>query len=64
MAANPLGAHQVGRGFADRVTAHAVAIFAGVPIIANPRHACIISRSFSPKRILPQQTHVIAQDFD
>ena len=25
MAANPLGAHQVGRGFADRVTAHVVA---------------------------------------
>jgi len=31
MAANPLGAHQVGRGFADRVTTHVVATIAGVP---------------------------------
>ena len=31
MAANPHGAHQVGRVFADRVTTLVVAIFAGVP---------------------------------
>jgi len=64
MAANPLGAHQVGRGFADRVTAHAVATIAGVPRVGADRRACLISRLFSPKRILPQQTHVITQDFD
>jgi len=53
MAANPLGAHQVGRDFADRVTAHAVAIFAGVPRVGSDRHACLVYRSFSPKRVLP-----------
>jgi len=40
MAANPLRAHQIGRGFADRVTAHAVAIFAGVPRDGAAWHAC------------------------
>lgn len=39
MAANPLGAHQVGRGFADCATAHVVAIFAGVPRESVSRHA-------------------------
>ena len=49
VAANPLGAHQVGRGFADCVTAHVVAIFAGVPRIAAARHACFNGRlSFMP----------------
>jgi hypothetical protein len=64
MAANPRGAHQVGRGFADRVTARVVTIFAGVPGVGADRHACLVSRSFSPKRVLPQQTPVITQDFD
>ncbi len=52
MAANPRGAHQVGRGFADRVTTHVVAIFAGVPGVGADRHACLVYRSFSPKRVL------------
>ena len=40
MAANPLGAHQVGRGFADCATAHVVAIIGGVPRVGAVRHAC------------------------
>ena len=53
MAANPLGAHQVGCGFADRATTHVVATFAGVPRVGADRHACLVYRSFSPKRVLP-----------
>jgi hypothetical protein len=45
MAANPLGAHQVGRGFADRATTHVVATFAGVPRDGADWHACFISES-------------------
>jgi len=40
MAANPLGAHQVGRGFADRATAPVIVIFAGVPMDGVAQHAC------------------------
>lgn len=40
MAANPLGAHQVGRDFADRVAAYVVTIFAGVPVVRAVRYAC------------------------
>ena len=64
MAANPLGAHQVGRGFADCATAHVVAIFAGVPRVGTDRHACLTPRSFSPNQVLPQQAPEITQDFD
>lgn len=40
MAANPHGAHQVGRVFTDRVTTQVVAIFAGVSKDRAARHAC------------------------
>jgi hypothetical protein len=40
MAANPHGAHQVGRVFADCVTAYVVAIFAGVLRVGAARYAC------------------------
>jgi hypothetical protein len=64
VAANPLGAHQVGRGFADRVTAHLVTIFAGVPRVSVARHACLTSSLFSPIQDLHQQTPKITQYFD
>ena len=38
--------------------------FAGVPRVGADRHACLVYRSFTPKRVLPQQTPVITQDFD
>lgn len=46
------------------LTAHAVATLAGVPMDGADWHACSISRSFSPKRVPPQQTPAITQDFD
>jgi hypothetical protein len=64
MAANPLGAHQVGRGFADCVTAHVVTIFAGVPRNGAAWHACLTSSLFSPIQDLHQQTPKITQYFD
>jgi len=65
MPANPDEARQVGRHIADRtITVSGRDSSQACRDSAFVRHACLISCSFSQKRVLTQQTPEFTQDFD